>query len=183
MNQNLWGSGLHHMTILVHGCRLLLETCGGTERSSLLESGLWIEPRTGSRSFQKYPEISRCWVIDGFYGNWSHFLADCLFNPTRKLLSECVAPRGSQGRWLFFPREWKEDLGWWATTCCPWTLALLSLNLSRINLHVSLAFHWPFLHREAGERSNPTASSSFCPSEKCLAILPWAGRSAFSSLL
>lgn len=95
MNQNLQGSGLHHMTILVHGCRLLLETCRVTEKSSLLESGLWIEPCTGSRSFQKYPEISRCWVIAGFCGNWSHFLTDCLFNPTWKLLSACFVTRGN----------------------------------------------------------------------------------------
>lgn len=54
-------------------------------------------------------------------------------------------------------------------------LSLLSRNLPKTNLHVNLVFHGPFLHREAGERSNllifrPLLPSS-CPREKCLAIL------------
>lgn len=56
-------------------------------------------------------------------------------------------------------------------------LALLSLNLPKTNLHVNLVFHGPFLHREAGERSNPPAPSSFFLSSREVSshTLPWAG--------
>lgn len=48
-------------------------------------------------------------------------------------------------------------------------------NLSRINLHVNLALHWPFLSRETGEGSSPLAPSSFFLSklEVSRCPLPW----------
>lgn len=55
MNQSLQWSGVHHMILLVHRCRLLLETCGATERSLFLESGLLLLGAEVSRCIQKSP--------------------------------------------------------------------------------------------------------------------------------
>lgn len=112
-----------------------------------------------SWSFQKYPEISRCWVLARFCGNRSHFLINYFFNPTLRFSSASFTIRETiRGEGCFSYLSGRRTQASEQLWAAPESLPLLCLNLEGINLHGNLPLHQLFLQIEWFQRD-----LVFCP--------------------
>jgi hypothetical protein len=111
--------------------------------------GCELGPHNERQSFQKYPDVSRCWVLARLWGNWSHFLDNCLFNPTWRYSSASfIIKEAIRGEGCFSYLSGRRTQAGKQLCAAQELLPLLCLNLTGVSLHGNLAFHQPFLQIE-----------------------------------